>query len=324
MYGLVVKIMKYSAPLLFILRWFDNDLTPHSDSRKIDWPRVIPFFLIHLACFSVFWVGVSAFAVKLAIGLYALRIFSIGAFYHRYFSHKAFQTNRFWQCIFAILGLTAIQRGPLWWAAHHRDHHIYSDLPEDPHSPYQQGFWFSHMVWFLCKKYFHYNPDRIKDFAKFPELRWLDRFDVVVPILLGVGIYCLGDYLAWAKPEYHTNGLQLFVWGFCISSVFVFHATFTINSLCHCFGTQPYKTKDDSRNNFLFSLYTFGEGWHNNHHYYPVSARQGFKWWEIDLTYYLLKVMEKLRIIHSMKHPPRAFCQSRSVMVNSTLAPERE
>lgn len=302
------RIMQAKAPMLFFLRWFDNDLTPRSSSMRVDWARVVPFVLIHLGCFAVLWTGYSSFAIKLAIFLYCIRIFSIGAFYHRYFAHKAFQTNRFWQTFFTITALMAVQRGPLWWAAHHRDHHSHSDQPEDAHSPHQHGFWFSHMGWFLCKKYFHYNPDRIRDFARFPELRWLDRFDVVVPILFGIGLYVLGDFVGSAYPEWGTSGWQVLVWGFCISTVCVFHATFTINSLCHCFGSRPYPTHDFSRNNLLFALYTFGEGWHNNHHHYPISARQGFKWWEIDFTYYLLRLLEYVGVVHSLKHPPKELC----------------
>jgi stearoyl-CoA desaturase (delta-9 desaturase) len=290
-----------------LLRWVDNQLTPeHTGPNQVDWGRILPFVGIHLACFGVIWVGVSAFACWFALFLYGLRIFAIGGFYHRYFSHKTFQTNRFWQFIFAILGMTAIQRGPLWWAAHHRDHHLHSDKPEDAHSPSQHGFWWSHMGWFTSKKYFHYNKTRIKDFSAFPELRFLDRFDVIVPIGFGIAIYGLGELINAYFPTLGTNGLQLFVWGFCISTVCVFHVTFTINSLLHCLGKKVYETGDTSRNNFLLALLTFGEGWHNNHHFYPACARQGFKWWQIDITYYLLLLLEKVRIIKNLRHPPLA------------------
>lgn len=288
-------------------RWFDNEATKeHIGSNTIDWTRIIPFIAIHLGCFAVFFVGVSQFAVFLALFLYVLRIFAIGGFYHRFFSHKTFQTNRFWQFVFAVIGLTAVQRGPLWWAAHHREHHLVSDQAADAHSPVQHGFLWSHMGWFLSKKYFHYNKERIKDFSAFPELRFIDRFDMIIPLLFAVGLYLLGAYLEKAHPSLGTNGLQVFIWGFCISTVCVFHATFTINSLSHRFGKKVYPTKDQSRNNFLFSIFTFGEGWHNNHHYYPACARQGFRWWEIDLTYYLLLFLEKLKIIHSIRKPPKA------------------
>lgn len=297
--------------LSFAFRWLDNKSTPaHVGPNKIDWFRIFPFIAIHLACFAVFWVGFSGFALSFAIGFYGLRIFAIGGFYHRYFSHKTFQTNRFWQFIFAILGMMAIQRGPLWWAAHHREHHLVSDQPEDAHSPIQHGFWWSHMGWFLSKKYFHYNEQRIKDFSKFPELRFLDRFDAIVPICMALGIYLLGEFLHAAYPSLGTNGLQLFIWGFCISSIFVFHVTFTINSLLHVVGKRSYPTDDTSRNNFILALLTFGEGWHNNHHFYPACARQGFKWWQVDLTYYLLRMLQSIRVIKNLREPPAAIMKS--------------
>lgn len=298
----------------FIIRWFDNHATPiHTGKNQVDWGRIIPFVAIHLACFGVFWVGYSACALSIAIALYVLRIFAIGGFYHRYFSHKTFQTNRFWQCIFAILGMAAVQRGPLWWAAHHRNHHLVSDQANDPHSPVQHGFWWSHMGWFLSKKFFHYNQERIKDFSRYPELQFLDRFDVIVPLLLGALLYGIGEYLAYFHPHLETNGLQLFIWGFCISTVCVLHATFTINSLSHCFGSKPFQTRDDSRNNLILSVITLGEGWHNNHHFYPACARQGFKWWEIDITYYLLLLLEKMRIIKNLRRLPSSVLTKRYV-----------
>lgn len=307
-YALILFFLHRAS--LLVLRWFDNTLTPvHSGPNKVDWYRIVPFVLIHLSCLAVFFVGYSHFALFFALGLYALRIFAIGGFYHRYFSHKTFQTNRFWQFIFAVLGLTAIQRGPLWWAAHHREHHMVSDQEPDAHSPVQHGFLWSHMGWFSSKKYFHYNQQRIKDFYRYPELRFLDRFDVIVPILMAISIYLLGEYLQAAHPSLGTNGLQLFIWGFCISSVCVFHVTFTINSLSHCFGKKAFETNDNSKNNLILALLTFGEGWHNNHHHYPASARQGFKWWQIDITFYLLLLLEKLRIIKNLRHPPASMMQ---------------
>lgn len=278
-----------------------------TDKLAIDWLRIIPFILIHLGCLLVFWVGFSFTALIVAGILYAVRIFSIGAFYHRYFSHKAFTTSRFCQFIFACLAMTSVQRGPLWWAAHHRDHHINSDTKNDPHSPYHQGFWGSHMGWFLSKKHYNYNPDRIKDFSKYPELVFIDKNDVLVPAILGFGLFILGTLLAKYCPDLKTNGMQLFVWGFCISTVLVYHVTFSINSIAHKIGRRPFDTKDQSRNNWLLAIFTFGEGWHNNHHRYPISARQGFKWWQVDITYYILKFMDKIGIISNLKVPPAKY-----------------
>ncbi len=276
--------------------------------------RVIPFILLHVACIGVLWVGFSWFALCFAIALYVLRMFAITGFYHRYFSHKAFRTSRAFQFVLAVMGATAVQRGPLWWASHHRHHHAYSDEYKDSHSPLQHGFLWSHLGWFLASRNFKTQTHRVKELASFTELRLLDRFDVVVPILLGLGIYQLGNWLAIAHPELGTNGLQLFVWGFIISTVALYHGTFTVNSLAHIYGKRRYATKDHSRNNLLIALLTLGEGWHNNHHHYPASASQGFYWWEIDLTYYGLKLLSALGLIWDLRTVPEHIRESKKTI----------
>lgn len=286
---------------------FDNNaiakkINPQDES--VDWARIFPFVFLHLGCLLVFFVGASWVAVSTALFLYVIRIFSIGAFYHRYFSHKAFETNRFWQFIFAIMGCLAIQRGPLWWAAHHRHHHSVTDQPEDAHSPKQHGFWKSHMGWFLTKKYFLWDPVRVKDWSNYRELVLLDRFDGIVTVIFALNIFLAGWLLNRCWPQLHTSGLQMLVWGFFISTVAVFHVTVSINSIAHQYGSQRFKTDDESRNNWWLALLTFGEGWHNNHHRYPVSARQGFYWWEFDLTYYGLRFLKKAGIISNLKPVP--------------------
>jgi stearoyl-CoA desaturase (delta-9 desaturase) len=288
-------------------KWYDNDAIGKSidpQDESIDWARIIPFIVLHLMCFGVIWVGISYTAVVIALLMYAVRIFAIGAFYHRYFSHKTFKTNRIWQFVFALLGATAIQRGPLWWAAHHRQHHAVSDTPMDEHSPVQHGFWWSHIGWFLSRKNFLCNNERIRDWLRFPELVLLDRFDAVVSVIFAMSLYALGSTLNYFFPSLHTSGLQILIWGFFISTVLVLHVTVTINSFSHQFGSRRFDNKDNSRNNWFLALLTFGEGWHNNHHRYPVSARQGFYWWEIDITYYLLKIIEKLGIIRELQPVP--------------------
>lgn len=289
---------------LALARWIDSDAdqAPAQDgSRQIDWLRILPFLLMHLGCLGVLWVGVSTTAVTVAIVLYGVRMFAITAFYHRYFSHRAFRTSRAAQFVFALLGATAVQRGPLWWASHHRHHHAHSDQPADTHSTLQHGFAWSHTGWFLARNNFATRRERVPDLLRYPELRFLDRFDVVVPVLLAIALYGLGE---WFAQPLGTSGLQLVVWGFCISTVVLYHATFTINSLAHRLGRRRYPTRDDSRNNFWLALLTFGEGWHNNHHYYPASARQGFHWWEVDLTYYGLRVLAALGLIWDLKSVP--------------------
>ncbi|MET0328110.1 MAG: acyl-CoA desaturase [Luteimonas sp.] len=290
-------------------RWFDTtglqvgEGTCRGEDR-IDWLRAAPFLAMHLACLAVFWVGVSPVAVLVAVALYAVRMFAITGFYHRYFSHRTFRTSRVVQFAFALIGASCVQRGPLWWAAHHRNHHRHTETERDPHSPRVHGFWWSHMGWFLTREGFRTDWSRIPDLAKYPELRWLDRFDTLVPVLLAVALFGLGALLERVAPGLGTSGGQMLVWGFFISTTVLFHATVTINSLAHRFGSQRFDTGDDSRNNLWLALLTFGEGWHNNHHFFPGTARQGFRWWEIDLTWYGLKLMSWLRLVSDLKPVP--------------------
>jgi stearoyl-CoA desaturase (delta-9 desaturase) len=272
--------------------WVDSEAPPApGDAHRVDWPRVAPFVLMHLACLGVFWVGASPDAVLLAAALFALRMFAITAFYHRYFSHRAFRTSRVMQFVFALLGASAVQRGPLWWASHHRHHHAHADSEADSHSAREHGFAWAHAGWFLARKNFSVRRELVPDLLRYPELRLLDRFDVLVPALLAAALYAAG-------------GLEYVLWGFCISTVALWHATFTINSLAHRFGRRRYATRDDSRNNLWLALLTFGEGWHNNHHHFPGAARQGFFWWEVDFTWYGLKLLEALGVVWDLKPVP--------------------
>lgn len=290
-----------------VLRWFDTSAQDHASEAeldRIDWLRALPFLGVHLACLGVFWVGVSWVALGTCLALYLVRMFAITGFYHRYFSHKAFKTSRPMQFLFGLVGASAVQRGPLWWAAHHRHHHRHSDRPQDLHSPRQHGFWRAHVGWFLTRRAFATDLGAIPDLARYPELRWLDRFDVVIPIALAVVLYCTGLALSAFVPELGTSGGQMLIWGFFVSTVLLFHGTVTINSLAHVWGRRRYETGDDSRNNWFLALITLGEGWHNNHHHYPGSARQGFFWWEYDLTYYGLKLMSWCGLIWDLKPVP--------------------
>ena len=290
------------------LGWFDTSAAPVEDDDgrgdHVDWLRAIPFFAMHLACVAVVWVGVSPVAVAVAVALYVVRMFAITGFYHRYFSHRTFRTSRVLQFVFALVGAASVQRGPLWWAAHHRNHHRHSDTAHDQHSPVVHGFWRSHMGWFLTRRGFRTDYARIPDLMKYPELRLLDRYDTLVPVALAAGLYALGAWLEDAAPQLGTSGGQMLVWGFFISTIVLFHATVTINSLAHRFGSRRFETRDDSRNNLWLALLTFGEGWRNNHHFFPGSVRQGFRWWEVDLTYYALRTMAALRLVHDLKPVP--------------------
>jgi stearoyl-CoA desaturase (delta-9 desaturase) len=294
-------------------RWLDNErraaeaqaLGPEEvPLDRIEWSRILPFIGLHLAGLAVIWVGISPVAVIVALVAYAVRMFAITGLYHRYFSHRTFQTSRVGQFIFGLLGASAVQRGPIWWAAHHRHHHSHSDQEGDIHSPKQVGFWRAHMGWFLTRRGFTPDLKYVRDLLKYRELRWLDRFDMAVPFVLGVGMFLLGVLLERTAPGLGTNGWQMLVWGFFISTVVCYHATYTINSLSHVFGRQRYRTGDTSRNNWMLAILTLGEGWHNNHHHYPNSARQGFYWWEIDVSFYILKVLSWLGIIWDLKPVP--------------------
>ena len=289
-------------------RWYDTrEAGERLDPRRadrIDWLRAAPFIMLHLGCFAVLWTGVSATAVIVAAAAYAVRMFALTAFYHRGLSHRTFRAPRTVQFTFALIGAACVQRGPLWWAAHHRNHHRSADTPRDPHSPRIHGFLWSHMGWFLTPRAFRTDLERVPDLARYPELRWLDRFDIAVPVLFAAAMYGLGALLRATDPGLRTSGPQMLVWGFCISTVVLFHATVTINSLAHRYGSRRFATADDSRNNLWLALLTFGEGWHNNHHGFPGCARQGFLWWEIDLTWYGLRLMAALGLVHDLKPLP--------------------
>ncbi len=251
---------------------------------------MLPFVAVHLACFGALWSGVTLGAAVTALVLYSVRVFAVTAGYHRYFSHRTYRMGRVMQLLMAFVAETSSQRGVLWWAAHHRAHHLYSDTERDVHSPRQRGFLYAHILWI----YDHNGATdwaRVRDLAKYPELRLLDRFWLVPPVALGVAVFLL---FGWSG---------LFV-GFCLSTVLVWHSTFAINSLSHVFGNRRYETGDDSRNNWLLAILTMGEGWHNNHHHYMRSCRQGFFPWEYDLTYYVLKAMSWVGLVSDIAEPP--------------------
>ena len=294
------------GPLVSLWRWLDSwAAAPDdsaSDTRSIDWLRVLPFLALHLCCLFVLRVGWSWTAVGLAFGYYLVRMFAITAFYHRYFSHRAFVASRAVQFAFALLGATAIQRGPIWWASHHRAHHRHSDGEGDVHSPERAGFWWSHVGWILARRNFLPRLELVPDLTVYPELRFLDRFDFLVPLLSIPAIWFLGEGLA--SVGLGAGGAQLLVWAFCISTVATYHVTFSINSLAHRLGSRRYETADNSRNNALLSLLTLGEGWHNNHHRYPASVRQGFYWWELDLCYLVLRAMAAVGLVRDLKPVP--------------------
>jgi stearoyl-CoA desaturase (delta-9 desaturase) len=259
--------------------------------RAFGWLVSLPFYAVHVvAVVGVALVGFSWQGLALAVALYYVRMFGVTGGYHRYFSHRTYRTSRAFQLVLAVLAQSSVQKGALWWAAHHRDHHKYSDTPKDPHSYRDYGFWYSHVGWILSSETEETDFSRISDLARYPELRWLNKWHVVPGVVLAVALFLIGGWSA-------------LVWGFFVSTTLLWHGTFTINSLSHIWGRRRYSTTDDSKNNPVLAIVTMGEGWHNNHHYYPRSVRQGFHWWQVDMTYYVLRALSAVGIVWDLHLP---------------------
>lgn len=266
----------------------------------------VPFAVLHLGCLLVFVVGWSPLAVGIAVFFLFIRTFALTAGYHRYFSHRSFKTSRIFQFILAFTGMCAFQKDPMWWAAHHRDHHRFADRDKDVHSPVSKNFFWAHMGWVLIKKNANLDPyDKVPDLAKFPELCYLHRHQKLPAFFMLALLAVTGYLIEVFLPESGTTMGQVIVWSFFVSTIVLHHTTFCVNSLCHMFGSRRFKTGDESRNNLFVALITMGEGWHNNHHRYPSSERQGFYWWEIDLTHYLLKALSLFGIVWDLREPPK-------------------
>jgi stearoyl-CoA desaturase (delta-9 desaturase) len=296
--------------LVPLIQAIDSDYFPggadsvRSQPERFEFSRSIPFIILHIGCLGVIWTGGSWAAVVTAVVLYVVRMFAVTGLYHRYFCHRAYHTSRAMQFIFALIGLTAVQRGPLWWAAVHRHHHAHSDEEVDVHSPVWKGFLWSHVGWLTSSRNFPTDYRLVRDLSKYPELVFLNRFDLIGPLLLAFLLYGFGAVLAAFAPGLGTNGWQMVVWGFFISTVCLFHATCAVNSFAHTLGSKRFETDDESRNSLLLAILTLGEGWHNNHHHYQSSARQGFFWWEIDISYYVIRAMGLVGIIWDIKTVP--------------------
>jgi len=257
----------------------------------IIYPATIPFLLVHLACFAAIWTGVTVKALVLCVALYVVRMFGVTAGYHRYFSHRSYKTSRVGQFLLAVLAQSSAQRGVLWWAAKHRHHHLHSDTEIDVHSPKHHGFLYAHVGWIFARKHEEADYSVVPDLTRYPELVWLERHPYIVAAALA-GLCFL------------IEGWPGLIVGFFWSTVLLYHGTFMINSLAHVHGKQRYVTGDDSRNNWWLAIITLGEGWHNNHHAYQRSTRQGFRWWEFDPTYYVLKALSWVGVVWDLGEPP--------------------
>lgn len=273
----------------------------------------IAFAVVHLLPLGAIWTGATLFDWILCAILYFGRMFWITGGYHRYFSHKSYKTSRWFQFVIAFMAQTSAQKGALWWAAHHRHHHRHSDQPEDPHSMKLYGFWYSHIGWIIGPDYKETDYKTIGDYAKYPELVWLNKHYLIPPVTLALLVMAVGAWVNGGSPLLmfsHYGFSSLFI-GFFLSTVILYHGTFSINSIMHKFGRQRYNTGDESRNSLWLALLTMGEGWHNNHHYYEVAARNGFFWWEIDLTYYGLKLFSWMGLISDLKAVPKHILYSK-------------
>ena len=267
-----------------------NIATDH-EHDDIVYPSALPFILIHLGCVAAIWSGVTWQAIAICAVLYVLRMFAVGAGYHRYFSHRSYSTSRVFQFILAFLAQSNAQKSVLWWAAKHRHHHLHSDTPQDVHSPRHKSFLYSHLGWIFDRQHDRADLVKVADFAEFPELLWLHKFEVLPAVALAILCFLVAGW----------SGLVV---GFLWSTVLLYHATFCINSLAHVHGRKRYVTGDESRNNWALAIFTMGEGWHNNHHAYQSSVRQGFRWWELDATYYILRVLSWFGIVWDLKIAP--------------------
>lgn len=276
---------------------------PLGSGGRVEWFRCLPYVLIHLITVLAFFYPVTISCLVVALVSYSLRMFSITAFYHRYFSHRSFKTSRLVQFIGAFVACSSGQRGPLWWAAHHRRHHKHSDSEEDVHSPHTKSFFWSHTLWFMTDYAVPTFLKEIPDWLKFKELRFLNRFDWIPLVLLGFACYYAPE-ITWFAELTGLSNMQMLLWGFFVPTIVLYHATFAVNSITHMFGKRRFNTKDESRNNWIVAIFAFGEGWHNNHHFFPGSARQGFFKGEFDLTYYGLKFLSFFGLVRDLRPVP--------------------
>jgi len=260
--------------------------------------RALPFITLHVAAFTTpFFVDVTPTALALCVGFYIVRMFGITGVYHRYFAHRAYKTSRLFQFVLAWIGCSAMQKGPLWWAGHHRHHHKHSDQEDDPHSPIIRTVWWSHVGWVISGRY-RLAPE-MKDFSSYRELRILDSYFNWMP---GFSLAALC---------YLIDGWSGVVWGALVGTIFLYHGTFLVNSACHLCGTRRYHTADQSKNCWWAAILTLGEGWHNNHHHYPSCARQGFRWWEVDVSYYVIRTLGAVGLVWDIREPtPRALAKN--------------
>jgi stearoyl-CoA desaturase (delta-9 desaturase) len=261
------------------------------------------FWTVQASALLAFFVPFSASMAALWAVSHFLRAIGLTLAFHRYFAHRAFQMNRAARFVWTFIGTAAMQKGPLWWAGHHVNHHRFADRDGDPHSPAISGFYYAHIGWFLNDvRYDRVETGNavVRDFGGAPEIVWLDRYYVVPPVILAAAMYLIG-------------GFPWLVWGFCVPTVTLAHATFAINTINHLMGSRRFDTRDDSRNNVMTAIFAAGEGWHNNHHRFQRAARNGFFWWEFDPTWYVIRAMAAIGIAWDIQAvPERVYAEARA------------
>jgi len=259
--------------------------------KGLNWPTIIVLVILHVgavaALFMFSWanLAVTLFLLWFATGL------GISMGYHRLHTHRSYQVPRALEYLFAVCGALTFEGGPIFWVATHRVHHQKSDRPGDPHSP-REGAWWSHMVWMMVGEAKHSNTRLMAkyapDLAKDPFYVWLDHYHWLPNILLAVLLFAIG-------------GFPMVLWGICLRVVVGLHATWLVNSATHMWGSRRFATHDDSRNLWWVALITFGEGWHNNHHAHPTSARHGLAWYEFDPSWLQIQLLKRFGIAKSVK-----------------------
>jgi stearoyl-CoA desaturase (delta-9 desaturase) len=259
--------------------------------KGLNWPTIVVLVILHVgaiaALFMFSWanLAVTLFLLWFATGL------GISMGYHRLHTHRSYQVPRALEYLFAVCGALTFEGGPIFWVATHRVHHQKSDRPGDPHSP-REGAWWSHMVWMLVGEAKHSNTRLMAKYA--PDLAkdrfyvWLDNYHWLPNIVLAVLLFAIG-------------GVPMVLWGICLRVVIGLHATWLVNSATHMWGSRRFATHDDSRNLWWVALITFGEGWHNNHHAHPTSARHGLAWYEFDPSWLQIRLLKRFGIAKAVK-----------------------
>ena len=267
------------------------DLVALSDRQRVNWLVTIILALVHTgAVAALFLFNWRAFASAVLL-VWIATGFGISLGYHRLHTHRSYKVPRLLEYFFAVCGTVTLEGGPIFWVAVHRIHHQKSDQPGDPHSP-REGAWWSHMGWILFGEAKHNNTRLMAKYA--PDLAkdrfyvWLNDYHWIPPVIVGLMLLVVG-------------GLPMFLWGGCLRTVVGLHATWAVNSVTHLWGSRRFATRDDSRNNWWVALFTFGEGWHNNHHAHPSSARHGLAWYELDISWITIKFLKHLGVARSVR-----------------------